>query len=169
MPDPSAEYPEYPGEALTEGAPAPPAPRAATQPSSIATAVKLMWAGAALELVARALGLATGAYIGDDAPAQASGGLAGVVVSGIVLFGLWALMAQTNGKGYPGARVAATILGVIGIIRGLGGFFVIGAFGGGFVGLVCSMILVGLAITILVLLWTKESSAFYIREVSDRG
>jgi hypothetical protein len=161
------DYPKYAGvvdaggSALQPPSPSEPPAPAVTRPPSIAIAVRLMWAGAALEVVARGLGLATGAYIGDAAPAQAPGGLAGVVVSGVVLFGLWAWMARTNGKGYSGARVAATILGVIGIMRGLGGFFVIGAFGGGLVGLVCSMILVVLAVTILVLLWQKESTDFY--------
>ena len=52
------EYPKYPGEGSSEGGPPPPppgsaAPPVAEQPSSIATAVKLMYAGAALSQVLR--------------------------------------------------------------------------------------------------------------------
>jgi len=170
MSDQGAEHPEYPDEGSSEDAPPPPSssePLAAavTQPSSIATAVKLMWAGAALEVVARVLGLVTGAYIGDAAPAQTP--LAGVVAGVIVNFCLWSWMAWANGQGLSWARVVATILGGIGITRALSGFFVIGAFGGGVVGLVCSMILVVLAVTIVVLLWTKESTDFYNREFPE--
>ena len=160
------DYPKYPGEVDAGGSAPPPSPSgppasAVTQPSSIAIAVKLMWAGAALEIVARVLGLATGAYVGESAPAQAPGGVAGVLISGVVLFGVWSWMAWTNGQGESWARIVATILGGIGFLRGFGGFFVIGAFGGGVVGLVCSLILCVLAITILVMLWTKASTHFY--------
>jgi len=166
--DSGPEYPEYPGADDAGGnAPPPPSPPApvVTRPSSVARAVKLMWAGAALEVVARVLGLATGAYIGDDAPAQTP--LGGVVAGAVVNAALWSWMAWENGLGRSYARIMATILGAIGIIRAFSGFFVIGAFGGGAVGLICSMILLGLAITILVLLWTKESSNYY-RAVSSR-
>ena len=156
MSDHGAEPPEHLGDGSSEGAPL---------PSSIANAVTLMWAGAALEVVARVWGLATGAYIGDDAPARTP--LAGVVAGAVVTFVLWAWMALTNSRGQAWARVVATILGGIGIIRALSGFFVIGAFGGGVVGLMCSMILAALAVTILVLLWTKESTDFYNREFPE--
>ena len=170
MSERGAEHPKSPGEGPSEGAPPPPWPSGSlaasvTPPSSIATAVKLMWAGAALEVMARVFGLATGAYIGDAAPAQTP--VAGVVAGAAINVCLWSWMAWTNGQGQSWARVVATILGGIGIIRALSGFFVIGAFGGGVVGVVCSMILVALAVTILVLLWTKESTDFYNRELPE--
>ena len=58
--DSGPEYPKYPGEGSSDGGPPPPppppppggaAPPVAGQPSSIATAVKLMYAGAALSLL----------------------------------------------------------------------------------------------------------------------
>lgn len=168
MSDHGAEHPKYPGEGSSGGEPPPPSPpeplaASVAQPFSISLAVKLMWAGAALEIVAKLVGLFTGAFLGGDPPADTPGEIAGVLVGAVVNFGLWFWMAWENGLGRPYARILATILGGIGIIRALSGFFVIGAFGGGVVGLVCSLILLVLAVTILVLLWTKESTDFYKR------
>lgn len=160
------DYPSHPGAGVSDGGAAPPpsqGPAATTpvRPGTISAAVKLMWAGAALEVVVDVLGYATGVYVADATPVRAPGGFAGVLVGAVVNFGLWSWMAWRNGQGRSWARIVATILGGIGIIRALSGFFVIGAFGGGVVGLVGGLILAVLAVTILVLLWTKESTDFY--------
>jgi hypothetical protein len=166
MSDQGAEPPKYPGEGTPEGVPLPsPVESLAasvTKPTSIAIAVRLMWAGAALEVVARVVGLATGLYDGYQPVAQ-------VAIGAVVTSCLWAWMARANGEGQSSARGVATLFGGIGIIRALSCFFVIGAFGGGVVGFVSSMILLVLAVAILVLLWTKESTDYYQRRGPETG
>lgn len=162
------QYPQYPGQ---PGAGAPAAPQ---QPASIALAVKLMFAGAALTAVSFLFGLLSLGGLKDDIkesvresdPAASQDvidaayavSLAMVFVVGLVGVLLWCWMAWKNGQGRSWARVVATILGVLNV------FFTLLSFtqpGANTVGILVNLVTVALAVYILVLLWKKESTAFY--------
>ncbi len=191
MSDQGPEFPKYPGEGSAEGGqPVPPppglAPSAPEQPSAVATAVKLMWAGAALAVIGAVLGLMTTdkATVAEQMR-EADAGVtqteidAGYISSMVILVifsliavGLWAWMAWKNGQGRSWARVVATVLGGLGILSILGSLAFAGAMGAGGGGGVGSIILglaqIVLAVVILVLLWKKESTEYY-EAVSAQG
>ncbi len=92
-------------------------------PPSIQTAVKLMYAGAALSAVGFIVGLATIGSLKQDIinastkPLTASQlhaaeafGVATIVVLGLIGIGLWLWMARANGAGKSWARVVAAVL-----------------------------------------------------------
>ena len=190
MSDQGPEYPKFPGEGLSEGTPPPPPPGGAApvaeQPSSIATAVKLMWVGAGLTLVSAVLGLVTTdkASVAEQMREADSGvtqteidagyvaSITILIVVSVIGLGLWAWMAWKNGQGRSWARVVATVLGGLGIfftIMSLAFAGAMGAGGGGGAGsVVLGLINLILAIVILVLLWKKESTEYY-NAVSAQG
>src|SRR5690606_31262540 len=112
----------------------PPHPMAAAsaadleQPSTIRTAVRLMWVGAALSL----LGALTIFFVTDQIrdevrtsePSLTSSEVDSAVavlvtftvISGLVTVGLWLWMAIANGKGKNWARVVATVLGALNVL-----------------------------------------------------
>ena len=80
------------------------------------------------------------------------------VVGALIAAGLWLLMAQTNGKGRPWARIVATVLGAInGLFLLL--FLVAGLLTG--LGVVSALASLVLAVTILMLLYRPESNRYY--------
>ena len=175
------EYPKYPGEGSSEGGPPPPptptggaVPPVAEQPSSIATAVKLMYAGAALSL----LSVIASFFMLDtikeaieesmretDPNASQSTidaaytvGMVSTVVVGIIAVGLWLWMASKNGQGRSWARIVATVFGAINVLFTVVGFTQPGMTA---VSAIISGVSMVLAVIILVLLWRKESSSYY--------
>jgi dipeptide/tripeptide permease len=168
---PAAPYGAYP--TLPGGQPpqrqAPPA-----QPSSIALAVKLMYAGAALGILSLIYTLATVGTLKDRVADQMRDADPSIkqteidafyvvsiviaIVSAIVVVALWSWMAWKNGQGRSWARVVATVLAALNLL-----FipFTIYTARSEPVSLVASLVNVILAIVILVLLWKKESSHFY--------
>jgi hypothetical protein len=92
------------------------------RPGSVRTAVRLMYAGAALSAVAVIVSLATiggfkSAVLARDpnfTSTQVHGaeviGIASTVVGGLIAIGLWLWMAWANGKGRNWARVVSAIL-----------------------------------------------------------
>lgn len=146
----------------------------APQPQSIALAVKLMYVGAVLSL----LGVITTLFMKDQMRASAKAaldaqkkvpdaatlnaavnvGMATAIIIGLIGVAVWIWMAKANGSGKSWARIVATVLGVLNIIFTLIGFT--SSTGTGLSKIV-SVISLLLAIAILVLLWRKESSAFY--------
>jgi hypothetical protein len=141
------------------------------QPPSIVTAVRLMWAGAALTAVGVLLSFTQTDAIREQiedsdsslSPSEVdtavSVGIAFSVVFGIVGVGLWLWMANANGKGHSWARTVATVLG------GLNAFSaVISLVASGTattLSIVLTIISLVLAVVILVLLYRPDSSAFY--------
>ena len=141
-----------------------------TPPSSILTAVKLMYVGAALSAISFVASLLTQDSVREQAlegdPTLTDSELDAIVTFGIVIgvfFGLigillWVWMAETNRRGKSWARIVATVLGAINIV-----FTLIGLFIGQSSGLVVvfSLISAVLAAVILYLLYRPESNAYY--------
>lgn len=175
-------YPTYPGEggsypAYPETGGAPPAGPGpdVPQPSSIRTAVRLMLVGAAVSLVSVVVSLATLGTLKDDIrdelvkddPNVSQSTIDGaytvaigfVVVLGAVGVLLWLWMAWKNGQGRSWARVVATVLGALNVLFTLMSFTSANAEP---IVLVFSAINLILSVVILVLLWRKDSSDFYI-------
>lgn len=140
------------------------------QPSTIRTAVRLMWVGAALSL----LGALTIFFVTDQIrdevrtsePSLTSSEVDSAVavlvtftvISGLVTVGLWLWMAIANGKGKNWARVVATVLGALNVLFTLASLGLDTANGPG---LAFSFASVALAVVVLVLLYRPESSRFY--------
>jgi hypothetical protein len=177
---PAPSYQSYP---TTPGGQAPQRQAAPAQPSSIALAVKLMYAGAVLSVLSLIYGLATLGSLKDDIAQQMrdsdptvtqstidaaySVGIASAIVGGAITVLLWLWMAWKNGQGRSWARVVATVLGVLNVVFTLFGFAVGTS---KTVSVVLSLINVVLGVVILVLLWKKESSEFYAAsEAARRG
>ncbi len=162
-PGPAGQYGQPPGHQPYGQPPAKPEP-----PSSILTAVKLMYAGAVLSLLWTLLVLPQRDVLRDalddqDLDMTASeldslinAVIGAMVVVGLITVGLWILMARTNRNGRSWARVVATILGAIAILVGLLGLLQVDA-----IGLVMNLALIVLAVWILVLLYRRESSEYY--------
>jgi hypothetical protein len=148
---------------------APPARR----PPSMDRAVMLMRAGAALSLLNVIIGLITLGTIKDNIRQQLidkdnfsqsnldsayNVAIGVIIVAGIISIGLWLWMAWANGAGRKWARIVATVLGALSIV----GFLSTLAQGQQTVlGVVLSAITAILAVAILVLLWNRESGAYY--------
>lgn len=156
-------YPDQPAYGAPEGARPPAEP-----PSSIRTAVRLMYLGAALSVLWTLLVLPQRDVLRDqlegqnvdldpaDLDAFVNTFVTLLVVLGVVSVGLWLWMAFANRRGRPWARVVATILGVLGVVAGVFGLFQpLG------LGMLLNLGLLVLAGAILFLLYRPESSAYY--------
>lgn len=192
MSDQGPEYPTYPGDGSSEGSPPPPGaappppPTGGSQPppqrpGSIDTAVRLMQVGAVLsvlsvvvsifmldslkESIADAMRDADPNVTQSSIDAAYSVGIVSGVVGGIIGAALWLWMAWKNGQGRSWARIVATVLGGLGILSALAGFASPGTTA---VTIGFSLINLVLAIVVLVLLWKKESTAYY-NAVSAQG
>jgi hypothetical protein len=171
------QYPHYPDAPQEQWGQQPGPP--VEQPSSVRTAVLLMRVGAVvslLSLVATLLTLSSlKSQIRDqlvssdrqvsDSMVDAAYGTAIVfsVVLALIGVGLWLWMAWKNGQGRGWARIVATVLGGLNVLLTL-----ISVVSGNAttLALVLSLVNLVLAVVILVLLWKKESSAFF---ASRRG
>lgn len=144
------------------------------QPPSMSLAVRLMLLGAVVSLV----GIVVNLLSADSVKAQVRGqmeqsgqqisqetldSLTSVaitvgVVAGLFTIGLWLWMAWKNGQGRGWARIVATVLAGINVL-----FTVLSLTSGNVapVASILSVVNLILAIVIVVLLWRKESSAFY--------
>jgi hypothetical protein len=147
---------------------------APVQPQSIQRAVLLMRVGAALSVLSILVTLLTRdslrtqvtstlrksntALTADQIDSAVSIGLITAVVVGLISVGLWLWMASANGKGRGWARIVATVLGVLSVLSLLTSL-VQGQLTT--LNLVVSLISVVVAVVILVLLWRRESSAYY--------
>lgn len=164
------QYPQYPGGPEQGGA----LQAAPERPASISTAVKLMWAGAAVSLLSVLVSLPglgglkeeieESVRETDPEASQATidaayaVGVGFVIVMGLVGVALWAWMAWKNGQGRSWARIVATVLGVLNVL-----FFLInlGQPGTTTLGIVFALVTVLIGVAVLVLLWKKESTAYY--------
>jgi hypothetical protein len=181
QPPESPEPPEPPSaESKTSDVPAgpwasdyrtpPPAPLDASPPSSIATAVRLMYVGAGLSGVGIVVNLTQrdeireqiaendSSLTEDELDTAVTVGTATSVVFGLIAIGLWIWMARRNEQGQSWARITATVLGGLSIVSllatlGMGQMTGLGAVFG-----VVSLVL---AAVILYLLYTPQSSQYY--------
>ncbi|MDX6307636.1 MAG: hypothetical protein QOI06_682 [Nocardioidaceae bacterium] len=133
-----------------------------------------MRAGAVLSLLALLVGLLTLGSLKDNIRQQLidsnkhytqsdidtvyNVGVASVVIVGLLGVALWLWMAKANGEGRRWARIVATVLGALNVIYTVMSLFQGQASAGS---LILSVIGAILASMILVLLWRRESSAYY--------
>jgi Protein kinase domain len=117
-------YPSAPPWVPQPPAPGWPAPAAATRPripGSVLTAVRLMYAGAAVSLISVVVSLSAISQIKTSFEAQhplaqnaaqgvAALAAAGVIISGAVAIGVWLILASASRNGRSWARTAGTIL-----------------------------------------------------------
>jgi hypothetical protein len=109
-------YQQYPTSGQT------PEPQRQTAPNSVQTAVKLMYAGAALSLIELVVSLATVAslktailkkfpnYTSSQVHSAETAIVAGVVIEAVIAIGLWLWMARANAAGRNYARITGTVL-----------------------------------------------------------
>lgn len=141
-----------------------------SKPPPIATAVKLMYLGAALTalgVLATLLQLdsvrdriedSDSSLTGSEVDSAVAFTVGVVIVTALIGIGLWLWMASANGNGRSWARVVATILGGLNIL-----FTLLGMVSGGStpLSLLISVISLALAAYILWLLWRPESTQYY--------
>jgi low temperature requirement protein LtrA len=148
----------------------PPPPQRPSAPASVLTAVKLMYAGAALSLISLVIGLTQKAAIRKAiiasnpnlTPSQINFGVnAGLVFGaffGLLGAGLWLWMAYANNKGYAWARVVSSVL--FGI-NTLGLIYVLIAAGSTAIQKVASGVIWLVGLAAIVFLWRSDSSAYF--------
>jgi hypothetical protein len=146
-------------------------PQHAEQPPSVRNAVRLMYAGAALELIAAVVSLLTRgslkASILKNHPNYTASQLhtaevartGFLIVAALIAIGLWIWMAQANGRGLPWARVLSAVFFGISTLSLLLSLVAARTVGTIIVGVI--VWLVGLAA--IVLLYRKESAPFFAR------
>jgi hypothetical protein len=171
-----ANYPQYPQYPQYQGAPQ--MPQRPPAPHSIQTAVRLIYAGAAVSLIQLIVTAATSSSVKHTlrlrspnlTPAQvnavAGATIGAVVVGGLIGVGLWLWMAWKNGQGRSWARILSTVffgIFTLGVIINLGQPETIAS---KLIGIV--EWLVGLAA--IIFLWMRDSTAYYNAiKASDAG
>jgi hypothetical protein len=163
-------YQPYPA---SEPAPGPPPIQ---PPRSVLNAVRLMYAGAALELLALVIAVVTRHSLKLAilirhplySPAQVhhaeTARIVPLVIGALIAIGLWLWMAWANSRGRNWARVLSAVFFGINTFDLLISFFVVRATATMIVGVV--IWLVGLAA--IVLLFSKESALFYRQQLVRR-
>jgi hypothetical protein len=148
-----------------------PAAPQAEQPQSILTAVRLMYCGAALQVIGIVLTLIQRDEIRDkiiendstlskdEVDSALAAGLAFAVILGFVGAGLWVWMAVANGQGKNWARTTATVFGGLNVLFTLIG---LGMGQSTPMQIVMSLIGLALAVTILILLYRPDANRFYM-------
>ncbi len=166
----SGQPPAYPPPAMPPPVPYGEQRPKPTPPSSILTAVKIMYAGAALSALGLVMSLLTvdsarerlaeinPDFTADELDAGVAFGIALAIVFGVLGILLWVWMAESNRRGKSWARIVATVLGGLNIVLTL-----FGLFRGQSTGLVLvfNLISAALAAVILYLLYRPDSNAYY--------
>jgi hypothetical protein len=170
-------YPTYQSSyGMPEQSTAPPA-----QPQTIQTAVRLMWAGAALSAVSMVVSLLTlgslkthlrqqlidnsTTYNAHDFDVIYHTAVVAAVVGSLIAIALWFWMAWKNGQGRRWARIVATVLGGINLLSSL---YAVLSGNSIAISMVLTVLNLILAITILVFLWQRDSSEFYAATARHR-
>lgn len=138
-------------------------------PQSVLTAVKLMYAGAAfsaLEIIISfttigglksAIKQAYPHYSAAQVHTLEIEGVAGLVISGLLGVGLWILMARLNLAGRNWARIVASVLFGINTLELLS----VISRPNTVLGIAFSVILWVIGLGAIVMLWRRESTAFF--------
>ena len=110
----------------------PTAPLRPSAPAPVLTAVKLMYAGAAVSVAGLIIGLALiivdidvaarGQFLGHSLAAQKPLVITVWMVFGLVVIALWLWMARANGQGRTWARIVSTVLFGLASLQLPGGF-----------------------------------------------
>jgi hypothetical protein len=148
----------------------PPPPQRPSAPASVLTAVKLIYAGAALSLVGIVVTLtqkdAIRKMIAANNPKLTPSqldvamnvGLAFGVIVGLLGVGLWLWMASANKKGYSWARVVSSVFFGIDTLYLL---YVLFAAGNPAIQKVATLALWLVGLGAVVFLWRSDSSAYF--------
>jgi len=148
----------------------PPPPQRPSAPASVLTAVKLIYAGAALSLVGIVVTLtqkdAIRKMIAANNPKLTQSqldvamnvGLAFGVILGLLGVGLWLWMASANKKGYSWARVVSSVFFGIDTLYLL---YVLFAAGNPVIQKVAALLLWLVGLGAVVFLWRSDSSAYF--------
>jgi hypothetical protein len=157
-------YQPYPS-----GGQGPVAPPQAPAPQPVTTAVRLMYAGAALSAIEIILGLATMGSLKSAIRSQYPGytasqihtaqvaAIVAAVVIGAIAIGLWLWMAWANGKGKSWARIVATVLFALNTIDML----TLIARPHSALSLVFALLVWLAGLGAIFFLWQRESSAYF--------
>jgi hypothetical protein len=156
-------YQAYP----TENAPQP--PQRSEAPQSVRNAIKLMYAGMALEVVALIVALVSAGslksgiltkhphYTTTQLHAAETARTIPIVVGAVIAIALWFWMARANGRGLPWARTTSAVFFGLSTLALLFSLVTIHATASLIVGVI--IWLVGLAA--IILLYNKQSGPFY--------
>jgi hypothetical protein len=157
-------YQPYPS-----GGQGPVAPPQAPAPQPVTTAVRLMYAGAALSAIEIILGLATMGSLKSAIRSQYPGytasqihtaqvaAIVAAVVIGAIAIGLWLWMAWANGKGKSWARIVATVLFALNTID----LLTLIARPHSALSLVFALLVWLAGLGAIFFLWQRESSAYF--------
>jgi hypothetical protein len=149
-------------------------PERIQSPGSVLNAVKLMYAGAALEVLAVIIAVVTigslksailarhPAYTAASLHTAEVARTVPLVIGGLIAIGLWLWMAWANGKGRSWARVVSAVFFGINTLDLLISLFAVHAVATMIIGV--AIWLVGLGA--IVLLFSKESGPFYKQQPS---
>ena len=143
-------------------------------PRSVLKAVKLMYAGAALEVIAVIIAVVTigslksailarhPAYTAAQMHSAEVARTVPLVIGGLIAIGLWLWMAWANGKGRSWARIVSAVFFGINTLDLLISLLQVHAVATLIIGVV--IWLVGLGAVVLI--FSKESGAFYNRQLA---
>ena len=138
-------------------------------PNSVQTAVKLMYAGAALSLIELIAGLATlGSvkraiqkayphYTASQVHSLEVADIAIAIIAGVIAIGLWLWMARANAAGRNYARITGTVLFALNTL-----FFLLSlARPHASLSLVFSVLVWLVGLGAVIMLWRPESSTYF--------
>jgi hypothetical protein len=146
-----------------------PLPQRPVAPPSILTAVKLMYAGAAMSTIGLIIAVVTSSsmksaistqypgYSSSQLNAAEAVGIAIAVVAGLLAIGLWIWMARANGAGRSWARILASVLFGFSTLD----LLVLVARPHAIISLLFQILVWLIGLGVIVLLWRKESSAYF--------
>jgi hypothetical protein len=158
-------YEQYP----VADSPQEPQPARAAQPPSVRNAIRLMYAGAVLEVIAVIVAAVTRGSVKSailkNHPFYTTAQLhtaevsrvAGVIIGAVIAIGLWIWMTQANGRGLSWARTLSAVFFGISTLTLLGSIVIAHAVASLILGVI--IWLVGLAA--IILLFSKESAPFF--------
>jgi hypothetical protein len=160
-------YQPYPSSGQT------PAPQRPPAPNSVQTAVKLMYAGAALSFIELIVSLFTVGslkhaivvkyphYTSSQVHTTEVAIIAGVVIEAIIAIGLWVWMAFANSRGHNWARITGTVF------FGIYTLFLLLDLRrpAADIGLVFSLLVWLAGLGAVIMLWRRESSDYFTQRV----
>ena len=156
-------YEPYPASGPTQQ------PQRTQPPRSVLNAVRLMYAGAALEVIALIVALATVSslrsailarhphYTSTQLHTAQVAQTGAIVVGAVITIGLWLWMAWANGRGLNWARIVSAVFFGINTLDLLSSFFVVHAAAT----LIVSVIVWLVGLGAILLLFSRESAPFY--------
>ena len=163
-------YENYPSAAGGNQMPEPAPPSA--PPTSVQTAVRLMYAGAVISAISFILGLATiGSlksslrtryphYTSTQINNAVHFSIGAIIVVGIIGVGLWVWMARMNAKGRNWARITGTVFFGLNTLDLLGVF----ARSASAISVVFGIVIWLVGLGAVIMLWRRDSTAYFKRQ-----